>query len=351
MVATMELASPPAPETQDASPPSTNDDPQSLALPTEPDESGQNNNLPPEEETPPGADQQSPPDDSQPNADLTAALADLPKEQADALVAMAKTGELPRIAKLVAQLHQHDATIEEQQRKIEELEAAQSNPPATTSSGETALPEPVAKLKTLSEVKQTQRTAQKTLDYIENLFEEQPYNGDPESKQYTVGQQTFSRRELLAEKRAAQATLRSLPERAEQIQQQTRFEAERTQARAAFTEAFTWAKDPQSNQSKEIAACLKANPWMKTFVNPDWIAAQMLYGYKPLMQQLEARKSGNGNGKPANGTPRIVTPRVPLNQRGMKPAAPAEAVKSALESARTNGTRESFAALLDATGH
>lgn len=369
MVAEREL--PPLPVTENPPPPSPQDDPENPNPPADSDAPGQDN-LPPEE--PPTGEEPPPEGESEdntpenPNADLNAALAHLsPAEQKSVLelVQHLEPGEIPRISKLVAKLHDKDATIETQQTRIEELEQAASAPAAQASSLSDALPEHIGKLKTLAEVKKATHQAQSIIDGIENLFETQAYSGDPNEKQYRVGEQMMSRAELFAQKRKFQAELRQLPERAEQIQNQTAFEAQRTQARAMFHDAFPWAKNPEDARAKEIQKCLKENSWMKQYVNPEWMAAQFVFGYKPLQAELTARKAGgNGHHKPA--TPRtVINPRIPLHKPGgttstsspsaarVEPGPPGvtdAALKSALDKTRQVGTKDSLADLLSKTG-
>lgn len=357
MVAQME-GPPAASDTPEAASPTASaqqsDAPDTPQTPAPGDETGQTTDLPAEEKPEGEAEAAPSTDDSQTTAELTAALEGLPPERAQKILDLAKTGELPRIGKLVADLHAKDATIETQQQRIEELEAVQEH--GAPAPADSALPEPVMKLKTLAEVKQATKVAQRTLQVIEDLFEEQAYNGDPNAAQYTFGEKTWSRRELLAEKKAAQATLNALPDRAEQIQSQTQFETNRQQTRALFHQNFPWAKDPQSAQSKEIQTCLQQNPWMKSFPNPEGVAAIWLYGSKPLAKELELRQGKAGsNGRPAGqqaGKPAaVIQPRIPLDKRGVKPAPGAAEVTSAVETeVPKTGTRESLAGLLAVTG-
>lgn len=378
------LMEPPAADSESSSTPSAQDDPDNPIAPAESGEPGQDT-LPPEEtpesdgDTPPLQSEETEPDLSQAdNADLAEALKGLNPDAQEKLIEMAQAiakgetslGELKRGHKLgetVAQLKQQ---LEELQQQREEGRETAIKP--------SSLPEPVAKLKTLDQVKAHAQTARDIVRKLERFVRQNPEGGEwVDGKTYTADQyyQAIDR---------YQAELDALPDRAQQIHQQEQVSQVRSQAKQMFEKEFVWARDDESPQMKEISERLKAVPWLNEFPEPRMAAHQYNLAEAAVNAELAAKKTpveaakaardlmrrmpwlpkvlsspeyaaiGKGNGARATGA--TLQGKVPLGKphsaagAAAPRAAEGASVKSALDAVSKNGDRNSLAALLAATG-
>jgi hypothetical protein len=297
------------------------------------------------------------------DAELQQALAGLsPTERQSALelVKSLQPGELPRIAKLVAQRHQAEQTIEAQARKIEELESGRSDAAPRASGG---LPASVAKLKTVNDVEARLEKAHAAADAIQDFLDANP--GGPDTE-YEVGDKRVTRAQLIESRKTWREELKALPMRAQQLQQQGRFTQAQAQARKDFARDFPTLADPENAEAKAIRTKLQEMPFLaQAFVSPDYAAAVWIRGERAMQEDLAKRKgtngangakgNGNGGGKPAlTLPPRKQTPGgIPIG----KPHPPAggatrvdttATAKAALEAHKEKGSRDTLAAVIEA---
>lgn len=350
---------PPAAASDESSQPgSAGDPPEDPAAPVQQDEPGQDN-LPPEQQ--PEATGDEPGAEGEPENDvsgaavepeLAAALQGLSPTERRSALELAKTlqpGEIPRIAKLVAQKHQADSTIETLQKQNEELQAQLESGGGTTAATPHALPETVTKLRTVEAVNGELSRVGGEIEALTDFLDENP--GDS-STVYDIGGKQLTRKQLIDLRAEKRGLTKALSTRATEITSQGQFAAAQQRNRSAFVEAFPWMKDTEHAETKAITEFVAKNPWVKSFPDPELTAAKLLRGERALKQEFDARKGGK-----TAATARVVTPgKVPVG----KPHAAANGVagritpeastRSAMEAHGKTGSRSSFAAVLASTG-
>lgn len=347
------LREPPAVPSNESSPTgSTDEPPEEPAAPVQQGEPGQDN-LPPEEQ-PESADE--PAAEGEPEAkagdddpDWTEAFKGLNETERKSALDLARTlqpGEIPRIAKLVAQKHQADATIETLQKQNEELQA-QLDSGGGVAALPSAVPETVARLKTVEAVQEQSVKLGGEIDAITDYLDANP--GDATTS-YVIGERELTRQQLIDLRSEKRAMTRALNTRAGEIKAQTQFAAAQQQNRAAFAEAFPWMKDTDHAETRAVTEFVARNPWVKSFPDPELTAAKLLRGEKSLKQEFESRKGVKPGAvtKPVGKVP-PGKPHAPANG-GVPRVNPDASIQSALENHSRLGSRNSFAAVLASTG-
>jgi hypothetical protein len=285
---------------------------------------------------------------SQPDNELTTALAGLNEDAKKHLIEVAQAiakgetsiGQVKRQLKLGRQENEELAQLRE---KVKELEA---QPPAITTHA--ALPPTVAKLKTVEEVEQRQELAETSVRAIEDFLEENPQGG-------AIGDKEFTRAELIQRKRAFQDELKALPKYAQALQQQAQFRHVQSENRKQVLADFPVLNDPENPDTKTAREFLK-NPLVANHPTPEYVALALARGHRELQTELAARKTGKVAAalKPGTRPPAATKPgTVPAGKPHAASSAPARSqpasapVKELLGQVKDKG---SFAELLQATG-
>jgi hypothetical protein len=346
------------PPPNDPSMPSAQDDPENPVPPAEPDQPGQDN-LPPDEggsdpnkepDTTDGASSTGQQENSPSDSDFNQAFKSLNADARKHLLEMAKAvangdtslGELKRGHKLTSQ-------IEELKQEIEKLKDAGAEPGAPDGSRSTG-PATVGKLKSVQEVEARIELAEKSAWELEKFLRRNPEGGVIGEQQYTVDQ-------IEGAIEGWRAELKALPKRAAAIQQQQQFSDQQAQVKSRVLQQFPELADPEQATAKAVRQKIAAAPFLKQFASPEYAAMIWIEGERVLNARAAARNSANGaNGKPGTVAPAKPAGKVPLGKPHAAPGGSAPkvngevSVESALKSARTEGSRNSLARLLQATG-
>lgn len=294
----------------------------------------------------PEADGEQPTNDPSPEqTELTTALADLSPTERKAALDLVKTlqpGEIPRIAKLVAQRHQLESTVEDLQKQLETAQSEAVERPLVNGPGR--LPESIAKLKTVEAVQQRYDEVEANADALTDFLDENP--GDSETR-YKIGEQEFSRKQLIERRAGLRAELKLLPKRGQQITQAAQFAHARQEASQAAIKRFPVLADPENPVTRKVRQ-LAALPQFASEPNGDELAYYFVLG----KQVAEARKANGA----ANPPQRPVNPKIPLGKphvaaNGAAGRGPdAARINAAMEAHGKDRSLSSFAAVLEATG-
>jgi hypothetical protein len=169
----------------------------------------------------------------------------------------------------------------------------------------------------MRQAKYTQREAEALLDR------------DDIANGVTVGDRTYSKAELKAIVRDAKIV------QEDQIPERYRFLAAQSQAKTKTLEQFPYLSDRTSAEYMEHQAALRANPWLLTQPNADWIVAVQLEGIRALTAKQEAAK------KPATEKKLVAKPKPAGDQSIVSADASAPRVSATKPQANTvlNGKR------------
>lgn len=272
-------------------------------------------------------------------------LSETERKSALELAKQLKPGEIPRIAKLVAQKHQAEQTIESLHQQLEELQAKASEAPAAASNA-TPLPETVAKLKTVQEVQGRLEKVQADVDALTDFLDARPGDLDTE---YQVGEQTFTRQQLIDRRAALRAEAKALPKRGEQIAQAIQFDAARKEASRKTLTEFPQLSDPDHPDTKVARQLLKL-PQFANEVNGEYLALAFAVGDRQLKEDAAKRKGGAAKPvatKPKGSVP-LGKPHSANGSSGTKAAG--QTIAAAMKRVQTEKSRDSFANLLAASG-
>lgn len=278
------------------------------------------------------------------STDLNQKLAALsPAEQKAALdlVSTLQPGEIPRIAKLVAQRHQLEATVEELQAK---LEAAETQAPVAAPAGAPALPEAVLKLKTLEQVAARQDTVTEWLDGIQDALDANP--GPPETPVDLGDGKERTRQQLIDLRGQLRGEAKALSSRASQLRAHSQLKATQAQFTAQTRKDFPWLTDPQNPRTQAVQAALNG-PFavLRNTTNPEYWAAVIVEGQAALTTELQRRAKP----APATAPAGKVNAGKPHAANGAAAAPARPGLKTLLENHTKVGSRSSFAELI-ATG-
>lgn len=257
-----------------------------------------------------------------------------------------KPGEIPRIAKLVALKHQLDQTIEAQQQQIEELTeavASGANNPTASAAGANPLPEPVAKLKTVAEVQERLEKVQGDAEALTDFLDANP--GDATTT-YQLGEQEFTRQQLIERRAALRQEAKILPKRAQQITTVAQREVERKQINAQLAAKFPVYQDAEHPDTKRAREFAK-QPEFAGRADGDFLAFALARGLRELEAEVKARSKPKVVAKPAGSIP-TGKPHSAGGSAGAK--APTASAAAAMSRNQKEGSKGSFAALLAATG-
>jgi hypothetical protein len=314
--------------------------------------------LPPEEETP-QAEEQTPQGEGDSTTDLSqsqdselsAEVQKLSPAEQTHLANMLKkltAGEaswddLKRVPKLKNQIEQ---LKQEFQSQIEALKSERAAEAQTLQTLPAQVPETVAKLKTAEEIEARLELAHSNAEALQDYLDANP--GDAETR-YQVGDQEFTRKQLIEKRAAWRGELRALPRRLSEINARAQFQQARHKAEADIRRDFPILND-EENPDTKMALKLAKDPRFAGDVAGDYMALALATGHRMLQAELTARKAkGNGGSRPAG--------KVPLGKPGMTGAGGAPARTSSppnaselLKRVGTDRNKESFVALIEATG-
>lgn len=274
-----------------------------------------------------------------------AKLSPTERKSALELVKQFQAGEIPRIAKLVAQKHTLEQTTEHLQKQVEELqqqvETAQATPVVA---GASPLPEPVAKLKTVAEVQGRLDKVQADAEALTDFLDANP--GDAQTT-YQIGQEEFTRQQLIERRAALRQEARLLPQRGQQIVTAQQFAEARKQFAAQVVQEHPILADPDHPDAK-VARQLAKLPQFANEVNGDYLALAVAIGDRTLKAQAAQRKAGVKPAVKPQGNIPTGKPHSASNAGGVK--TPAGSAAAAMSRHQKEGSKGSFAALLSATG-
>lgn len=283
------------------------------------------------------------------DAELTEALTGLDESARRKLIEIAKAvkageetiGGVKRIHKLTSE-------VEELRAKVAELQQTSE----TTASAVTPadLPKSVAELKTIKDVEARARIAEENADAIQDFLDANPGSADTI---YDIKGKEFTRQQLIEQRSQYRAELKALPKRADQLIKAQEFQQTRQAATAAIRRDYPMLNDPEHPETKAVRDLMR-DPKFSDVPNAEYLALAMITGNRVLQAELSNRK-----GKLPAGKPVVVKPqgRVPSGKPhssvgGVPPRVKGDGVSvdSAISQLKKDGSRNSFAALLEATG-
>lgn len=225
-------------------------------------------------------------------------VAELQTEIARQVVAgTLKSGQVPRFTELLRDRHEMAAALSESNRERDEAlaKAEASTRPAAP----VAMPETVARLKSLPEVKARGVELRGYIRSLERYLTQNPEGGE-------IGGKPVSAAELRETIWRHQDELDLLPERAEQIETQAAQTQRLQEISKVARQNHPWLNDAAHAETKTVRDFLKKNPGVDELT-----AAALVRGLKSLEAEVTAR-----NGK-TNGTkPTLTRPvgKVPLGK-------------------------------------
>lgn len=323
----------------DASPPPAAGSPELGAETPPPEEAGQTS-----EPTPPaeGDEPQSGEDQTvlsqTGDAELDAALGQLTPAMRKHVVAVSQllgdqtlsAGEIPRIGQLLHERHELSTSIEQLTRERDDWKSrAESGQPAEAGSG---MPPELAALKTPGEIVARKSSLQNVIRSANNALLKYPQGNQANAAGEPVwkfGSQEFTREELADEITQCQTLLDALPDRLQQLNQETVLASRREQFRAQTRQDFPWLADAQNPRTQAVQKALSGEfAFLKNGVNPEYWAAVIVEGQKALAAERAARNSRNGHAPapaiPARGK---VQPGKPHTASPATPPTPGDAMK------------------------
>lgn len=345
-------ASAPNNELNDASPDTEGVSPEEPPAPAQEEEPGQET-LSPEGE--PNAEGETPEAESdepnEPEQDGTqpaefARLSPAERKAALELVKQLQPGEIPRIAKLVAQRHQLESTVESLSKQLEEAQAAVVEAPQAGAAG-SELPEPITKLKTVQEVQKQLDGVTRELEAVQDFLDANP--GDAETV-YQIGGKEMSRKALIELRAGLRAQARQLPQRGQQILDQSQLAQARQRAESQLVREFPVLQDTEQPITKTVRK-LMTLPDFAGRANGMELAYIMARGNELVTAERTKRQTGATPAplvrKPAGTVPAKKPMVSGANAAGR--TGDLAAVNAARQALEKDGSTDSFAALLRAT--
>lgn len=313
---------------------SAEDDPEETDAPPAAVEPGQEDL--PVEETPPAEGDEPQPEDEPTETEVPKA------EGADKGLPEAVQ---KRIDKLTAQKYQTQEALDAAKAEVEQLrsEVEQLRSGAAVPSGNSPIPENVSKLKTVAEVTTRQQAVQAQLDELQDVLDENPGDSDTVIK---IGQQEFTRGQLIAKRKVWRAEAQALPVHAQQLAAQQQATQQARQVNEMARQNHPWLADDANPETKEVREIVKRTGWTEI------TAAAYVRGMKSLKEEFAKKHPA---AKPLTMTPpKPVAGKVPAAKphtanggaAGGKTAG--VTIKTALDAHGKTGSRSSFAALLAA---
>lgn len=178
---------------------------------------------------------------------------------------------------------------------------------------------PLAQVPDLAALNEVQRQARADWRAAEELLDR-----DDIAQGVKVGDRIYSKADLKAIIRDARVTLEDL------VPARQQFLTAQAEAKQKTLEQFPYLLDRTSTEYMEHQAALRANPWLMTQPNADWIVAVQLEGTRALAAKAEAAK------KPAPEKKAAPKP---------KPAGDQTVVSSDGSSSRVSGAAQARAAV------
>lgn len=346
-------ASAPNAESNDATPATEGVAPEEPPAPAQEEEPGQEN-LSPEAEPnaegkPPEAESDEP---NEPEQDGTqpaefARLSPAERKAALELVKQLQPGEIPRIAKLVAQRHQLESTVESLSKQLEEAQSAAVESRGTSDQGP-ELPEAITKLKTVQEVQKQLDSVTRELEAVQDFLDANP--GDADTV-YQIGGKEMSRKALIELRAGLRAQARQLPVRGQQILDQTQLAQARQRVESQLVREFPVLQDPEQAITKTVRK-LMTLPDFAGRANGMELAYIMARGNEVVTAERQKRQTGVTQAPLVRKPVGTVPAKKPLvsgaNAAGR--TGDMAAVQAARQALDKDGSTDSFAALLRATG-
>lgn len=330
--------SPPAPETQDSPTEAAPASPDAPTPPVESDEPGQISD--PAQaaaetgESPPEGDVETP-----------EAAADENEESSVPADPKHKNGAQARIDRLTAEKTSLVTALAEAQARITDLESTVASAPAP--GVRQPFPETVAKLKTVEAVQTRLSAVETDVEALSDFLDTNP--GDADTA-YTIGEQQFTRKQLVERRAQLRIEAKALPQRAQEIANAAQLSTAQASARKQVLADYPWLADSEHPDTKAVQEVIKAMPAFKQTPSPEYWAAVVVKGQQALNAELEARKGKKtvGLARPAGKVP-LGKPHTAANGAGGRINGNGD-VKTLLERHGSERSAGSFAALLSATG-
>ena len=250
-----------------------------------------------------------------------------------------------RIDQLTAQ---KKSALEEVEKLRAEVEELRSNGAQGTASLTTAqFPEAIAKLKSVGEVQARLDVVNGDLDALTDFLDANP--GSAEDK-YQIGGKEFTRSELVQRKAALRAESRQLPQRMQQITAQAQLQQQRNHSAQALLKEFPALKDAE-NPTTQTFAKLRKLPQFEREANGDELAYYMTRGYELVQAERSLRTANAAKAaKPLSSLQGKVPAKKPHTAASAATRPAAGNAAAAAEAHKKDGSRDSFANLLSATG-
>lgn len=189
-------------------------------------------------------------------------------------------GEVKRIKDLLKEKSGLTQQLQALEAKVAELESGKAAEPHPVDPGAI---NPLANLKTEQDLRKAKRQMHEVLEFAE----ENPNGGTFRGQEFDEAQVRELRRD------ARRALDIWLPERGEQLAQETVFRQQQTLHRQTFLKQYPQFADPENPDAK-VAATLAKSPYIQQQPNPDYIAAALAIGDRVLREQAAAKAKPPG---------------------------------------------------------
>lgn len=323
--------SPPAPEHEDSPPGSADEPPEEPDAPPAQGEPGQE--ILPEDETPvaegdePAAEGEPENQDPKPK--------DGPQKRIDQLTA--------RQTALLQKLEDAEAEKERLAAEVEELRAGADSRVVTNAA---TVPEAVAKLKTVADVQARSQKLDATMDELQDVLDENP--GGPDTL-VRVGEKEVTRKSLMDYRKELRTEKSALQQHGQQIVHRQQVSQQLQQVNAVARKNHPWLADAEHPEAKAVREIVKKTGWSEI------TAAAYVRGLKSLEDEFKQRTGGKTAVKPS-GSKVPLKPPVGGQKPEVRPkaattaTATGEDARKALDKLGKNGSQNSLAQLLEATG-
>lgn len=213
------------------------------------------------------------------NDDARATLVELAKEIAEGKTSLGKLKQGHRNErKLLDRLAELEAKLDGQTETVEAIAPSSVK-----------LPEEVAKLKDCNEIKAREQKARQAIRQLERTLRTAT-DGDGN---YLVGETAYSADQIDRAIEVWQDELDALPERSQQLQQQSAMQAQRREFRQVFEKDYPWVKDQDSPQNQAIKEVIRRFPQFKQSAAPEYFAYVWHLGEKAAEAERVGRQNGH----------------------------------------------------------
>ncbi len=219
-----------------------------------------------------------------------------------------------------------------------ENEQLRQAPPTVTTAAN--LPPTVAKLKSVEEVEARRDLCEQSIDALEDFLEKNPQGG-------AIGEQEFTREQIIDRKRAFRDELKVLPKQAQAIQQRQQHAQVQSENRKQVETDFPVLKDPENPVTKLAREFLK-DPSIQRLAAPDYTALALARGHTELQKELASKVAGKVAAKPVARTGTV--PAGKPHSAGSAPARTTNGSAPVGDLLKGVKDKKSFAELLAGTG-